>query len=415
MSTALQRTFDGLTVLVTGHTGFKGSWLSIWLRELGARVVGYSLEPPTEPSNFALSRLAERIVDVRGDVRDKEHLIEVVGQYAPQVVFHLAAQPLVLPSYHDPVETFSTNVLGTVHLLEAVRVAASARAVVCVTTDKVYRNQEWPWGYRETDELGGHDPYAASKAMAELAIASYRQSFFAPGPVPHPRQGRRDTYDANQPQVGRTTPANRRSAASRQPTADWAHDPTRLASARAGNVIGGGDWSAHRLVPDCVRALDAGRPVQLRNPAHVRPWQHLLEPLSGYLWLASRLLGDDGTRYAEAWNFGPRERGSVCTEEVVGRIIDLWGSGSYQTGTTQTEVETAHLRISSDKATARLGWCPVYDWQRAVAETVRWYQEYAAQRARDQTGASVDMYATCADQIAAYTRRARQQDQPWAR
>ena len=400
MSTALQRTFDGLTVLVTGHTGFKGSWLSVWLRELGARVVGYSLEPPTEPSNFALSRLAERVVDVRGDVRDKEHLTEVVAHYAPQVVFHLAAQPLVLPSYHDPVETFTTNVLGTVHLLEAVRVAASVRAVVCVTTDKVYRNQEWPWGYRETDELGGHDPYAASKAMAELAIASYRQSFFTPAPAQEQanRSSRGGTHEANQPQVGRNT-----------------HYPTRLASARAGNVIGGGDWSAHRLVPDCIRALEAGQPVQLRNPAHVRPWQHLLEPLSGYLWLAARLLGEDGARYAEAWNFGPRERGSVCTEEVVGRIIDLWGSGSYQTGTTQTEVETAHLRVNSDKAMARLGWCPVYDWQQAVAETVRWYREYAAQRARDRSGASIDMYATCADQIAAYTRRAQQQDQPWAR
>jgi CDP-glucose 4,6-dehydratase len=306
----------------------------------------------------------------------------------------------VLPSYQDPVETFSTNAMGTVHLLEAVRVAASARAVVCVTTDKVYRNQEWPWGYRETDELGGHDPYAASKAMAELAIASYRQSFFAPAPTQEQanRSSRGGTHQANQPQVGRHT-----------------HCPTRLASARAGNVIGGGDWSAHRLVPDCIRALEAGQPVQLRNPAHVRPWQHLLEPLSGYLWLAARLLGEDGARYAEAWNFGPRERGSVCTKEVVRHIIDLWGSGSYQTGTTQTEVETAYLRIDSDKAMARLGWCPVYDWQRAVAETVRWYQVYTAQRERDPTGVAIDMYATCVDQIAAYTRRAQQQDQPWAR
>jgi len=415
MSTALHRTFDGLTVLVTGHTGFKGSWLSIWLRELGARVVGYSLDPPTEPSNFALSRLTGRMIDLRGDVRDLDHLTQVVAHHAPQVVFHLAAQPLVLPSYHDPVQTFTTNALGTVNLLEALRRASAAsplpggatspsappspvRAVVCVTTDKVYRNQEWPWGYRETDELGGHDPYAASKAMAELAIASYRQSFFTPGPAQERANvsSRGGTHHANQPQVGRTT-------------------PTRLASARAGNVIGGGDWSAHRLVPDCIRALHAGQPVQLRNPAHVRPWQHLLEPLSGYLWLASRLLGENGARYAEAWNFGPRERGSVCTEEVVRRIIDLWGSGSYQTGTTQTEVETAHLRVNSDKAMARLGWAPVYDWQQAVAETVRWYREYAAQRARDQSGASIDMYATCADQIAACTRRAQQQDQPWAR
>ncbi len=389
MSTALHRAFDGLTVLVTGHTGFKGSWLSIWLRELGARVVGYSLDPPTEPSNFALTRLADRMIDERGDVRDLEHLIQVVGRHAPQVVFHLAAQPLVLPSYEDPVETFGTNVMGTVHLLEAVRHVPSVRAAVCITTDKVYHNQEWPWGYREIDPLGGHDPYAASKAMAELAVSAYRQSFFA-----------RDACGEGVIDAPRRT----------------AH-AAAIASARAGNVIGGGDWSAHRLVPDCIRALEAGGPISLRNPTHIRPWQLLLEPLSGYLWLAACMLAEDGACYAEAWNFGPRETG-ICTEEVVQRIIHLWGTGTYravsaEATAAEAPVETARLCLNWDKAAARLDWAPVYDWQQAIAETVRWYREYAKQR-KHSDGISIDMYATCVEQITAYTRRAQEQDQPWA-
>lgn len=393
MSTALHQTFDGLTVLVTGHTGFKGSWLSIWLHELGARVVGYSLDPPTEPSNFALTRLADRMVDERGDVRDLERLSRLVRRYAPQVVFHLAAQPLVLPSYENPVETFGTNVMGTVHLLEAVRGVPSVRAIVCITTDKVYCNQEWPWGYREIDPLGGHDPYAASKAMAELAISAYRQSFFAG-----------DTYEEGVAF----------SADSQHPAAH----AVSVASARAGNVIGGGDWSTHRLIPDCIRALEAGEPIQLRNPTHIRPWQLLLEPLSGYLWLAARMLGEDGACYAEAWNFGPHETG-ICTEQVVERIIHLWGSGTYQATSAalkgvQAPVETARLCLNWDKAAARLGWAPVYNWQQAVAETVRWYREYARQREHGGSGAYTDMYAKCVEQIAAYTHRAQEQDQPWA-
>lgn len=392
MSTALHRTFDGLTVLITGHTGFKGSWLGIWLRELGARVVGYSLGPPTEPSNFVLSRLADRVIDERGDVRDLEHFCTVVHKHAPQVVFHLAAQPLVLPSYEDPVGTFGTNVMGTVHLLEAVREAPSVRAVVCVTTDKVYRNQEWPWGYREIDPLGGHDPYAASKAMAELAISAYRQSFFA----------------AN---------ACRADAGAASGPAERAARAVPIASARAGNVIGGGDWSAHRLVPDCIRALESGSPIRLRNPTYIRPWQLLLEPLAGYLWLAACMLGQDGARYAEAWNFGPRETG-ICTEQVVQHIVHLWGKGSYEalsTGSTvaQAPVETSRLCLNWDKAGALLGWAPVYGWQQAVAETVRWYRAYLMQR--EENGGPIDMYATCAEQIATCTHRAREMDQPWAR
>ena len=365
--------FDGMTVLVTGHTGFKGSWLSIWLQELGARVIGYSLEPPTRPSNFCLSHLDRRLVDVRADVRDLDSLQETIARYEPRLVFHLAAQPLVLPSYQQPKETLDINVGGTVNVLEAVRTAQSVRAVVCVTTDKVYKNREWLWGYRENDELGGHDPYSASKAMAELAIESYRQSFF---------------------------PADR-----------YAEHRVAVASARAGNVIGGGDWGQYRLIPDCVRALTQGQAIGLRNPSFVRPWQILLEPLSGYLWLAAKLLGPQGCLFAEAWNFGPQERRAVTTEEVVRKVLEVWGSGNYVTGTNQTETETALLRLNGDKAANRLGWQCVYGWERAVVETTRWYRTYAERQAETDP---VDMYDVCAAQISEYTEQARAEGLAWA-
>lgn len=360
--------YDGMSVLVTGHTGFKGSWLSIWLNELGAQVSGYSLEPPTDPSNFRASCLAQRITDIRGDVRDLDRLRQAIERVQPRVVFHLAAQPLVLPSYREPKETFDTNVGGTVNLLEAVRTTASVRALVCVTTDKVYKNREWPWGYRENDELGGHDPYSTSKAMVELAVSSYRGSFFAERGV-------------------------------------------AAATARAGNVIGGGDWAEERLIPDLVRALAIDEPMRLRNPSFVRPWQILLEPLSGYLWLAAQLLGKEGDRYAEAWNLGPEERRGVTTEEVIQKAIALYGRGSYVGGTTQTEVETALLRLNWDKAANRLGWRSVYTWEEAVGETIAWFKTYEDRRARSET---VDMYDVCAGQIRAYTARAREFGLPWA-
>ena len=366
-------TYEGMTVLVTGHTGFKGSWLSIWLQELGARVVGYSLEPPTRPSNFALSHLDRRLVDVRADVRDLDALRETIACYEPRLVFHLAAQPLVLPSYRQPKETLDTNVGGMVNLLEAVRTTQPVRAVVCVTTDKVYKNREWLWGYRENDELGGQDPYSASKAMAELAIESYRQSFFAG-----------DRY---------------------------AEHGVAVASARAGNVIGGGDWGEYRLIPDCVRALTQGQPIGLRNPSFVRPWQILLEPLSGYLWLAVKLLGPEGWNYAEAWNLGPQERRAVTTEEVVRKVIEVWGSGDYVTGTTQTETETALLRLNADKADNRLGWQCVYGWEQAVVETTRWYRAYADRQAETE---AIDMHDVCVAQIAEYTAQARAEGIVWA-
>ncbi|MEZ4515518.1 MAG: CDP-glucose 4,6-dehydratase [Chloroflexota bacterium] len=262
--------YDGLTVLVTGHTGFKGSWLVTWLLNLGATVVGYSLpDPPTEPSNFIVSNLSEKVIDVRGDIRDFETLQATVAQYRPTLIFHMAAQPIVLRSVELPKLTIDTNAGGTVNILEAIRTTDSVRALVSITTDKVYENQEWIWGYRESDQLGGHDPYSASKAMAELAIAAYRSTYFPPE--------------------------------------DYAEHGVAIASVRAGNVIGGGDFADFRLVPDCMKALMDGRPIGVRNPLSVRPWQHVLEPLSGYLWLGIKLL-QDGPAFAEAWNFGPLEQ-----------------------------------------------------------------------------------------------------------
>jgi CDP-glucose 4,6-dehydratase len=369
MREAFGGAFEGRTVLITGHSGFKGSWLSIWLRELGARVIGYSLPPPTEPSNFGLSHLGDRITDLRGDVRDLEALCQAVQRFRPQVAFHLAAQPLVRLSYREPRETLDVNVGGTVNVLEAMRTTGSIRALVCITTDKVYRNREWLWGYRENDELGGHDPYSASKAMAELAVSTYRQSFY---------------------------PADR-----------YAEHRVAIASARAGNVIGGGDWGQDRLVADCMRAWTSSQPLHLRNPGFVRPWQLLFEPLSGYLWLAVQMLGPDGGRFAEAWNFGPQEHRGVTTEEFVRQAIDLWGSGSYTTGAAQDEVETALLRLNWDKAAHRLGWRPIYGWEEALAQTIDWYrQHYDSPKA--------DMYDVCVAQIRAYVARARRLDLPWA-
>lgn len=367
MSSVLERSFAGARVLVTGHTGFKGSWLSIWLGELGAEVVGFSLDPPTEPSNFALSRLSERMLDVRGDVRDLPALQAVMSRHRPHYIFHLAAQPLVLPSYDAPKETFDTNAGGTVNVLEAVRHVDSVQAVVCITTDKVYENQEWSWGYREIDRLGGHDPYSSSKAMAELAIDSYRRSFFRYG-----------------------NPA--------------------VASARAGNVIGGGDFADYRLLPDCIRALMAGEPIQLRHPDSVRPWQHVLESLSGYLWLADRL-AMHGQRYAQAWNFAPWELAEVTSRTIVERAIDLWGGGSWvRADDPQARKETTLLRLNWEKAARELGWKPVYDWQTALTATMDWYRRYLL--TADAPG--LDMYSTCTEQIDAYCRRAAELALPWA-
>lgn len=351
------------TVLITGHTGFKGSWLSIWLRELGAKVVGYSLDPPTEPSNFGVCGLADRMGDVRGDVRDLAGVMRVVEESRPGFIFHLAAQPIVLTGYQDPITTFNTNVAGTINLLEAARHTDSVKAVVCITTDKVYENNEWLWGYRETDRLGGHDPYSASKAMAELAITSYRRSFFS------------ESYPA-------------------------------VASARAGNVIGGGDFANYRLVPDCMKALMEGNPIQLRNPQHVRPWQHVLESLSGYLWLGAQLVEHQQT-HAQAWNFGPKEPFGVTTQAIVEQAIALWGAGEWQDMSRgDAPKETKLLRLSWEKAAHQLGWYPVYTWEQTLATIVHWFQAY-------QRGAT--MYDVCAEQIQKYVQNAQLADLSWTR
>lgn len=329
--------FRDQTILVTGHTGFKGSWLATWLLQLGAKVVGFSLEQlPTTPSNFELCNLSEQIIDLRGDIRDRNKLRIVIKEYRPNLIFHLAAQPIVLHGYQHPAETFDANVMGTINLLEAVRQVGGVSAVVCATTDKVYANQEWLWGYRETDRLGGSDPYSASKAMAELAIESYRASYFS------------------------------------------AESGTAIASVRAGNVIGGGDFADHRLVPDCIRALMENRPILLRNPHSVRPWVHVLEPLYGYLLVAERLLRM-GQRYASAWNFGPLESNGVTAQQIAEQLIASWGDGRWESPSlTAQPKETNHLRLSWEKASAELGWRPAYDWQTALAEVVAWFKAYEA-------------------------------------
>ena len=325
--------YDGRRVFVTGHTGFKGSWLTFWLLSLGAHVTGYSLEPPTDPSLFEKLDLAGRIDHHIGDVRDLPHLQDVMAAARPEVVFHLAAQPLVRLSYAEPVETFEVNVMGSVNVLEAARHTPSVRAIVNVTSDKCYENREWEFAYRENDSLGGYDPYSASKGAAEIVTAAYRQSFFS------------DPAGAS------------------------------VATGRAGNVIGGGDWALDRIVPDCVRALSAAEPIVVRNPEAVRPWQHVLEPTSAYLWLASRLFAD-GHDVEGSWNFGPLSGGNLNVREVVERVIDEWGSGTWvgpETGA--PPVHEAHfLKLDCAKAADVLRWHPTWTAADALRETTSWYR-----------------------------------------
>lgn len=323
-------------ILLTGHTGFKGSWLLLWLTELGADVVGYSLPPPTQPNHFELARLKDKVVHIEGDIRNFENLLKVFTTHQPEIVFHLAAQPIVLRSFSEPKETFDTNVLGTTNVLEAIRHTHSVKAAVMVTSDKCYENKEWIWGYREHDHLGGTDPYSASKAMAELAIASYRDSFFSTRSKRH----------------------------------------CSLASVRAGNVIGGGDFSDFRLVPDTMKALLKKETILLRNPKSVRPWLHVLEPLHGYLQLATELTAQ-GHKYAEAWNFGPKEHCAISTQELVEHAISLWGDGSLvQSEEASSHKEMGLLRLNWDKAANHLGWTPRYNWKEAIHTTVDWFKAY---------------------------------------
>ncbi len=327
----------GKRVLITGHTGFKGGWLALWLNSLGAEVQGFALAPDTQPSLFEAARLGSGGIGHRlGDIRDLAALQSAVKESRPDVLFHLAAQSLVRRSYAEPVETYATNVLGTVHVLEAVRREPSARVVVIATSDKCYENRERADGYDETEPMGGRDPYSSSKGCAELVTAAYRASYFDP---------------------------------SRQ-----AEHGAAVATVRAGNVIGGGDWSADRLLPDVYRAAVAKRPVRIRSPGAVRPWQHVLEPLGGYLLLAERLWSE-GARFSQAWNFGPADRDACPVAELMDRLVGLWGGGlRWETDTGSHPHEAAQLRLNSTKARKQLGWRPRLDLDQALAWTVDWYQ-----------------------------------------
>jgi CDP-glucose 4,6-dehydratase len=354
-----QGAFRGARVFVTGHTGFKGAWLCEWLLQLGAEVHGLALAPDTEPALFDQLGLAGRMRHRLGDIREVAAtgaLAEAVRGAKPDFVFHLAAQSLVRRGYATPAETFETNVMGTVNVLELLRRAGWAATVVCVTSDKCYENHEPSQAFRESDPLGGHDPYSASKAAAEIALAAYRSSFF------------------NAPD-----------------------SPVRVASARAGNVIGGGDWAADRIVPDCMRALAAGQTLDVRHPAATRPWQHVLEPLSGYLWLAARLRADGA--FAEAFNFGPAPEANRTVRALVEEIL-RHRPGAWRDASDEGAVrEASYLSLATAKAAERLNWRPVWDFARSVAETTRWYAEATAANARALTYAQIQSYTR--DAIAA--------------
>ena len=326
-------TFSGKRVMITGHTGFKGSWLTFLLTEIGAEVLGYALPPEESDSHFELLDLQNLIRHVEGDIRDKEKLASSMQEFQPEYVFHLAAQALVKKAYDDPVDTFSSNVLGSVHLLEAVRQCDSVRSLVYITSDKCYENLEWLWGYRENDQLGGRDPYSASKAAAEIAFSTYSRSYFTS------RSG-----------MG-------------------------AASARAGNVIGGGDWAADRIIPDCIRAIQKGEPIQLRSPNAIRPWQHVLEPISGYLLLAAHLR-ECPEKYAGSWNFGPATYEVRTVQEVAETITQHLGSGSVEIDNLQHAHEAQLLQLNCDKAHQLLEWQPRWPVDKTLDVTAEWYKNF---------------------------------------
>ncbi|MCR5667284.1 MAG: CDP-glucose 4,6-dehydratase [Eubacterium sp.] len=342
------------TVLVTGHTGFKGSWLSIWLISMGAKVIGYALDPHTPDDNFVLAHLEEKMVDIRGDIRDTKKLRETFETYRPEVVFHLAAQPLVLTSYENPVETYEVNVMGTLHVLECIRFTDSVKQAVMITTDKCYDNKETLKGYVETDPFGGYDPYSSSKACDEILIASYRNSYF---PI--------DAYEKHH---------------------------KAIASVRAGNVIGGGDWAAYRILPDCIRAIESGQPIEIRNKNAVRPFQHVLEPLSGYLMLAQKL-AQDPKKYSGGWNFGPKEEDIWTVWDIAGEVIRCYGKGErLDCSKADAPHEAGKLTLNTQKAMTQLGWCPKLDVKQAVQYTTDWYRQRKEK----------DVYEICLSQIASY-------------
>ncbi|MGA7158421.1 MAG: CDP-glucose 4,6-dehydratase [Acidobacteriaceae bacterium] len=354
--------WKGRRVFVTGHTGFKGGWLTLWLTQLGATVRGYSLDPATEPNLFTVARIGSVVDDIRGDIRNTTTLERALQDFAPELVFHLAAQPLVRYSYDFPIETFETNVVGTAKVLDAIRRTPSVRAVVSVTTDKCYENKEWLWPYRESDPLGGYDPYSSSKACAEIVSAAFRQSYF--------------TAHAVGASKGRNV---------------------AIATARAGNVIGGGDWSTDRLLPDLVQGFLSGQPVPIRHPHAIRPWQHVLEPLRGYILLAEKLLAPDAqqaARFATAYNFGPADTDARPVSWIAEQMTALWGNGSsWALDSAPTPHEAGYLKLDSSRAHAELGWHPQLNLQLALELLVGWYRAW-------QSGA--DMHALSLNQIEQY-------------
>ena len=343
--------YKGKRVLVTGHTGFKGSWLSIWLKELGAEVIGYSLEPYTEKDNFVLSHLSEKIVDIRGDIRDRKYLREIFDKYQPEIVFHLAAQPLVRLSYNIPVETYETNLMGTINILEEIRNCGNTKIGIMITTDKCYENKEQIWGYRENEAFGGYDPYSSSKGACEIAIQSWRNSFFNPK--------------------------------------DYEKHGKSIASVRAGNVIGGGDWAKDRIVPDCIRALEEDRDIEIRNPKSIRPWEHVLEPLSGYLLLGQRMM-EDPIKYCEGWNFGPNLDAIVNVWEVAEKIVKNYGKGNLKDTSDPNALHEARLLLLDiTKSRFELGWKPTLTIDESIELTTEWYKRYINE----------DVYQLCVEQI----------------
>jgi len=355
----LDNVFREKTVLITGHTGFKGSWLSIWLRQLGARIIGYALAPLTDRDNFVVTGLEDKIIHIAGDIRDYPTLKHVFEEYQPVFVFHLAAQPIVRASYLEPKETYDINIGGTVNVLECCRLTDSVKVIVNVTSDKCYENREWIWGYRENDPMGGYDPYSSSKGCSELVSKAYLKSFFNP-----------DDFEAH----GKC-----------------------LSTARAGNVIGGGDWQRYRLIPDCIRALEIGSPVEVRNPMAIRPWQHVLETLNGYLCLAEAMHKAPKTHWG-AWNFGPNHDSIITVGSVVEEVIEQWGSGDWVSlcdAKYPYEAELLNLDIS--KAKSYLNWCPVWNVKTAIEKTVAWYRGYQEN----------DPYGICVNQIQAFLSAAK--------
>ena len=327
--------WEGKKVYLTGHTGFKGSWLSLWLQNMGALVKGYSLDVNTNPALFSQANVAEEMESEIGDIRNLEQLTKSMVSFSPDILIHMAAQPLVRLSYQEPVETYTTNVIGTVNVLEAARKCSNLKAIVSVTTDKCYENKEWEWGYRESEPMGGHDPYSSSKGCAELVTSAYRRSFFS------------------------------------------AEQTVSLASARAGNVIGGGDWAEDRLIPDILRAFEKSEPVVIRNPLSTRPWQHVLEPLSGYLVLAQELF-INGDEFAEGWNFGPKDEECKPVSWILDKMVEIWGgNASWSLDKENNPHEAGFLKLDCSKAASRLKWKPKWDLQFTLKSIVDWHQIYS--------------------------------------